>query len=99
MLRALCSRTYLSASSRLSILRRVSDGDRMPRLGSPRTYSLGRITKSARVVITVNKPYNFPSCKPYKTAEAQAAAKRQRGLRQFLRSPLHVEIVKGSRAE
>src|ERR1700736_3384188 len=55
MLRALCSRTYLSASSRLSILRGVSEAERMPRLGSPRTYSLGRIPKSARVVITVNK--------------------------------------------
>jgi hypothetical protein len=37
ILRPLCSRTYLTASSIVSILRRVSEAERMPRLGSPRT--------------------------------------------------------------
>src|SRR3982074_2053364 len=47
----LCSLTYLTASSRVAILRRVSGAERMPRLGSPRAWSSGLITKSARVAM------------------------------------------------
>ena len=62
--RLLCSRTYLTASSRVRILRRVSGAERMPRLGSPRTWSLGCITKSARVVIAVTTEHiNDGSCR------------------------------------